>query len=188
MVGKKNIIFGFFFLIITAALGGTMVNKYEALYSEDGVNAVKQKDLGRLQNIKSNNYEEELDPIGADKLSKANTDGIMALNNWLNVKEEINTIKARPHAHGNLESLLNIVVGIWLAFIAVSRIFKQIISWIFIVGTVLHSGMMYLQYILDMGWAAQVNDTGIGPVLLLIGLLLAGIATIIGYKGKLVED
>lgn len=188
MVGKKNIIFGFFFLIFTASLGGVMVNKYAALYSEDGVNAVKQKDLGRLQNIKSNNYEEELDPISADKLAKANTDGLMALNNWLNAKEEINNIKARPHAHGNLESLLNIVVGIWLGFITISRLFKQIISWVFILGAVFHSGMMYLQYAFDMAWAGQVNDAGVGPILLLIGLLLAGIATIMGYDGKPAQD
>ncbi|MFO8026028.1 hypothetical protein [Thiohalophilus sp.] len=185
MVGKKNIVFGFIYLVFTAALGLVMVDKYE-----DYGAAVqdKQAAVGRLQQLQTNDFEEMLEPLSGAEIAKANTSGILSLNKLLNLESEIDGIKGGAHAHGNLESLLNIAVGVVLGFLAVNVIFKQVISWMFIVGTLLHSGMLYLGTVFGLGWANAILNTGIGPFLILIGLALAGIAAAMGYRGEPVKD
>ncbi|WP_455203396.1 hypothetical protein [Kaarinaea lacus] len=183
MIGKKNVVFGFLFLVITAALGPYMI-----LTQVPGVGdaqAKKQENVGRLQSLKANEFEEELEPLTAEAIAKANTDGILALNTLINAQQPIDLIKGGPHAHGNLEALLNIAAGIALCFIAISALFKQIISWIFILGTLLHSGVLFLVTMFQYEWAAAILNTGIGPVLILLGLLLTGVAALIGFKGEL---
>jgi uncharacterized membrane protein YgdD (TMEM256/DUF423 family) len=110
------------------------------------------------------------------------------LNTLINAEQPIDIIKGGPHAHGNLESLLNIAVGIALCFIALPGLFKQIISWIFIAGTLLHSGMLFLIALYQMELANTILNTGVGPALILLGLLLSGIAAAIGFKGEFVRD
>jgi hypothetical protein len=186
MIGKKNVVFGFLFLVITAALGPYMIINYQPGVGEAELK--KQESLGRLQNLKINNFEEDLDALSADAIAKANTDGILALNTLVNAEQPIDIIKSGPHAHGNLESLLNIAAGLALCFIAVSAVFKEIISWIFIVGALLHSGMLYLIAMFQLPLASTILNTGIGPALILLGLLLTGIAAAMGFKGELVRD
>jgi uncharacterized membrane protein YgdD (TMEM256/DUF423 family) len=153
----------------------------------DEAGADKQTDVGRLQQLKSDGFEEELEALTPEKIAKANTDGILALNKLINARQPIDLIK-NPHAHGNLEALLNIAVGIALFFIAVPVMFKQAISWIFILGTVLHSGAMYLAIVFQMEWAFAILGSGVGPALVLLGLLLAGIAAFMGMRGEVVTD
>lgn len=186
MIGKKNIVFGFLFLVVTAALGPYMAVEY--VPSVDEARAQKQTSVGRLQTLKADDFEEDLDPLPPEAIAKANTDGILALNTLINAEQPIAMIKGGPHAHGNLESLLNIVVGILLGLLAISTKFKQVISWVFILGTVLHSGSLYLIALFQLSWAVTVLNTGVGPVLILLGLLMAGVATIMGYKGQWVQD
>lgn len=185
MIGKKNIVFGFLVLVFTAALGPVMVMKYQDMGE---IQAQKQKDLGRLQELQANGYEENLEPLTADQIAQAGTAGILSLNSLNNAQAEVNAIKGGPHAHGNLEALLNIAVGLVLSFMVVSRWLKQLISWIFIVGTVLHSGMLYLGAIFRQSWAEQVLGTGVGPVMVLVGLFLMGIAALRGFEGRVVRD
>ena len=185
MIGKKNVVFGFIFLVFTAALGPLMVRMYNdvaAAMSE------KQTTVGRLQQLQESNFEEDLEALPADKLAKANTAGILTLNKLVNNHFEIDLIKGGPHTHGNLEALLNIIVGIVLCFIGVSARFKQLISWLFIAGAVLHSGMLYLSRVLHFGWAEMILNTGLGPVMILLGLLLTGIAAARGLDARLVRD
>lgn len=185
MIGKKNIVFGFIYLVFTAALGVVMVDKYEAY---GAAVQEKQSSVGRLQQLQTNNFEEMLEPLSGEQIAKANTSGILSLNKLLNLESEIDAIKGGPHAHGNLESLLNIAVGLVLSFLAVNVIFKQIISWIFIAGALLHSGMLYLGTVFGLGWANTILETGVGPFLILIGLALAGIAAAMGFRGEPVKD
>jgi len=185
MIGKKNVVFGFIFLVFSASLGPYMIVKY--MPEVDVAGAEKQDKLARLQQLKLDNFEEELEALTPEAIAKANTDGILALNRLGNARQPIDLIK-NPHAHANLEALLNIAVGITLCFVAVAPIFKQIISWVFILGTLLHSGAMYLAIVFEMGWAFAVLGSGIGPILVLIGLLLAGIAAFMGMRGELVKD
>ena len=185
MVGKKNVVFGFLFLVFSAGLGPLMILEYMPGVEEAG--AEKQEKVGRLQQLKLDNFEEDLEPLTPEAIAKANTDGILSLNKLGNARQPIDLIK-NPHAHGNLEALLNIAVGIALGFIAVSTLFKQIISWVFIAGTLLHSGAMYLAIVFQMGWAAAIMNTGIGAGLVLLGLLLAGVAAAMGMRAEVVKD
>ncbi len=179
MIGKKNIVFGFLYLVLTASLGPYMVLQLNSV--EQATNA-KHEALSRLEQFSANNFEENLQPMSADQIAKANTAALLALSKQLNAEDPIDAIKGGPHTHGNLESLLNIAVGVVLSLLVIPALFKQIISWMFIVGAVMHSGMLYLTVVFHIGWAGTLLGTGIGPVLILLGLLLAGIASIKGLK------
>jgi hypothetical protein len=185
MVGKKNIVFGFIFFAFTAGLGGVMVD----MYAEYGVAAgEKQVALGRLAQLKTDGFEEELEPLNAKQIAMANTDGILSISKLSNIESGIDYIKGGPHTHGNLESLLNIIAGFILCFISIAVWQKQLLSWGFIAGTVLHSGMMYLERVLGMAWAGQVLETGVGPVLILASLFFMGVAVAVGFKTEMVKD
>lgn len=182
MIGKKNIAFGFLYLVLTASLGPYMIVK---LFPERvAVLGEKQVTVGRLQSLKTNNFEEELEPLKPEQIAKANTEGVLSLNKLINIDDSRGLTKS-AHVHGNLEALLNIAAGLALCFIAVGRLFKQIISWLFIAGAVFHSGMMLLM-VNGIEWASKV--LAIGPFLVLAALLLIGIATLIGFKGEVVRD
>jgi hypothetical protein len=182
MIGKKNVVFGFIYLVFTAALGPYMITTY---FGDVGAAAAeKQAALSRLQDLRTNGYEENLEPLSAEQIAKANTDGILAINKLNNANAPIDDIKGGPHAHGNLEALLNIAVGIALGFIAVSAIFKQVISWVFLIGALVHSGGLYLNSMFGIGFLVGP----VGPILILLGLLLAGIAAWMGWQSEPVRD
>jgi len=185
MIGKKNIAFGFIYLVFTASLGIVMVDKYE----DFGKAAQeKQVSVGRLQALVSSEFEEELEPLNAMQIAKANTAGILGINKLNNTEAEIDAIKGGPHAHGNLEAVLNVIAGLTLCFIAAAAWMKQLISWLFIVGAIMHSGMLYLRTIFEFQWANTLLETGIGPFSILIGLLLIGVVSIKGFSNKVVAD
>lgn len=183
MIGKKNVVFGFFYLVLTAALGPYMV--VSMLPDVGAAQAEKQTKVGRLQQLKTNDFEEDLEPLADSKIIRANTDGILAVNKLINAQQPVDGMKGGPHAHGNLEAVLNIVAGIALCFIAVAPIFKQVISWIFIAGALLHSGSLYLLNF-GMDWAGMILP--IGPWLVLLGLVLIGIAAVMGFQSEPVKD
>ena len=185
MIGKKNIVFGFIFLSFTASLGAMMVNMYEEYGTVAGE---KQVAVGRLAQLKTDGFEEELEPLNAKQIAMANTDGILSMSKLSNVEFGIDYIKGGPHAHGNLEALLNIVVGFILGFVSIAVWQKQALSWGFIIGTLLHSGMMFLERVFGMAWAGKVLETGIGPVIILASLFFMGIAVAKGYKTEMVKD
>lgn len=185
MIGKKNIVFGFLFLVITASLGPYMVLNYGTWTK---ANQDKQPVLSELQTIKADSYEKDLEPISAEDLAKLNTEGLLMINRLINAETEIDFIKGGPHAHGNLEAVLNIIVGIVLGFLACKPIMKQIISWLFILGTLLHSGLLIFERVFFMEWASVLLNTGLGPVMILAGLLLTGIMAAKGFEGRLVKD
>ncbi len=179
MIGKKNIVFGFLYLVLTAALGPLMVN----MYADFGTAMVeKQQSVGRLQALQEGEFEEDLEPLSAEQIAKANTAGILGLNRLMNTEMPIDAIKGGAHAHGNLEALLNIVVGLVISMLAVAVWLKQLVSWLFIVGTVMHSGMLYLSVVFEFAWAETLLQTGIGPICILLGLLAAGGASFLGFK------
>jgi hypothetical protein len=189
MAGKKNIIFGFFYLLLTAALGPVMVIKH---FGADGpianAESAKQEKLGKLQQAVADNFEINLEPMKPVDIAKTNSHALLSLSSRLNAQAPVDAIKGGPHSHGNLEALLNIVIGLLLAFLVIPKAFKEVISWVFIAGALLHSGLLYLAIGLDMSWAGNLMVSWfgyLGPVLLLLGFILAGIATIIGFRGQL---
>lgn len=186
MIGKKNIVFGFLFLVLSAALGPYMVTQ---VFPEVGkAEQAKGELMAELALIADNDFEKDLEPVTADELARLNSRALLALNGEAKVEGVVDDIKGGPHAHGNLESLLNIAAGLTLCFIGVGALFKQLISWLFILGTLLHSGLLYLAIMFDQGWAWQVLGYGIGPIMLLVALLLTGLAAAIGFRGELVRD
>ncbi|MDH5180450.1 MAG: hypothetical protein OEY07_12335, partial [Gammaproteobacteria bacterium] len=78
-----------------------------------------------------------------------------------------------------------ILAGLTLCFIAVGRRFKQAISWVFIAGALLHSGLLYLSAF-GVEWFNFLRP--IGPVLVLLGLLMIGVAALIGFNSRPVAD
>lgn len=188
MIGKKNVVFGFLFLVITASLGPLMVFMYQDL---SAASADKQTALASLQALKAGNYETDpdtLDELTSKQLAQATADSVLAINRLDNAQFEIDYIKGGPHTHGNLESLLNIVVGVVLCFIAAPVLWKQIASWIFIIGALMHGGLLIFERVFMMSWASTLLKTGIGPAMILLGLLLMGILAARGFRGELVKD
>jgi len=191
MIGKKNIVFGFLFLVFSAGLGPYMVvYMYEdqAPGSFIDSSAKKQQNVGRLQELKTNEFEEDLEELEADAIAKANTDGVLAINQLKNAEFAIDFIKGGPHAHGNLEALVNIVVGVVLCFIAAAPLLKNIVSWMFILGTIMHSGMLYLERVFELSWATTALQTGVGPALILLGFLFMGILAWMGFENRFADE
>lgn len=187
MIGKKNVVFGFLYLVLTAALGPYMVTHLGPLADAQ---AAKQKALGALQSLSQEGYTDPrtLSPMSPGELARTNSRALLAMNDRINAQAPIDAIKGGPHAHGNLESLLNVAVGLTLCFTGVAVWFKQLISWVFIAGTLLHSGMLYLATMFGLPWAKAVLGTGAGPILILAGLLLAGLGAAAGLRSVPVRD
>jgi len=178
-----------FYLVLTAALGPIMIVQYAD--ARNAAESAKQQKVGTLQQAVTDGFEINLEPMKPMDVAKTNSHAILALSARMNSQAPIDAIKGGPHSHGNLEALLNIAVGIVLAFLAIPTVFKQVISWVFIAGALLHSGLLYLAIGLELPWAASLlgSPAGyLGPSLILIGLLLAGVAAVMGFKGQIVTD
>lgn len=177
MVGKKNIVFGFIYLVLTAALGPYMVDRFPEIINMEGD---KRTSMAELQLLAMNDFEdaETLDVLSAEELARLNTQAILAVNKAQNARLHHEQIKSGPHAHGNLEALLNIVVGLVLCVVVCSSLWKQVISWLFISGALLHSGMLYLRAF-DVAWANNLLGTGLGPIFIITGLLCTGVVVLI---------
>jgi hypothetical protein len=83
---------------------------------------------------------------------------------------------------------LKIAADLVLCFIAAGNLSIQLSSWAFILVTLLHSGLLYIFVIFEQTWAGQLLGPGIGPILILPGLLLNGITVATGFTGRIVED
>lgn len=189
MIGKKNVVFGFLFLALSAGLGPYMVT--QLLPTAGEAQNARITATGKLAEVVQGNYDdpETLTKIAPDKLAQLNAEAALGINKDINAHAPIDSVKGGPHAHGNLEALLNIVVGVVLCFVACKRAWmKQAVSWLFIAGTLLHSGMLYLAVVFEQAWAGQILNTAIGPIMILLGLVLAGIIAAMGFKGEIVKD
>lgn len=82
------------------------------------------------------------------------------------------------HAHGNLEGVLNILVGLFLGFVAIGARARLALSWGFIAGSWGHAGF----FILGNFWLPQIlayaKYGGVILILSLFGLLVA-----VAWKG-----
>jgi uncharacterized membrane protein YgdD (TMEM256/DUF423 family) len=174
MGGKKNVVFGLFYLVLTALLGPYMATTF--------FGPLQEAERAHTAAVSELNRAVEAGIEG--QIVQAQSDAILSLNRQQTAAEPIEHIKSGPHAHGNLEALLNIVVGILIGYLVVAPAWKETISWLFIGGAVLHSGMLYLGSVLGQGWAWGVLGTGIGPIMLLAGLLAAGVASVKGFEAR----
>ncbi len=182
MIGRKNIIFGFLFLVLTAALGPYMVKGVFPVVGE--ADAKRKAQMSELALAAESGFEKDLAPMTDGDIARSTANALVAVNAWLNARAPVDAIKGGPHAHGNLEALLNIAAGIVLIFLTVPVVVKQLISWLFILGTLLHSGLLYLAIVFEQPLAWQLLGYGLGPILLLIALLLAGAAAALGFRAE----
>ncbi len=79
------------------------------------------------------------------------------------------------HAHGNLESVLNILIGYLLCRLQLDAWLAKTVSVLLIVGALFHSGMLYLG---GFGYTFAFNLTPIGAISLISVMLLMGIGVI----------
>ena len=79
------------------------------------------------------------------------------------------------HVHGNLEGVINIVVGLFLGLIAVSEGYRLAASWLLIAGSWLHGGALVLS---NFGLEFLRMGLTVGAALLVLGVLsvLIGVA------------
>lgn len=161
MNGKINIVFGFIYFALTAVLGPTVLVPH--FYStQQTLQTAKQSVEKAKQEVQN---------------PAATAEALTSIFNYLNSEKHFGK---GAHTHGNLESLLNIVVGLLLMSLAIPSNFKALLSVIFLVGAVFHSGMLYLGGIFHMYWA--FNLTVIGAIAILTGLLGMCVASAIGIK------
>ncbi len=79
------------------------------------------------------------------------------------------------HAHGNLESVLNIVIGYLLCRLALEPGIAKSVSVLLIVGALFHSGMLYLAG-MGIGFAGML--TPVGGIAIITAMLLMGIGVL----------
>lgn len=188
LTSRITIAFGFLFLAASAALGPYMLLKLHP--TATAAQEARVEATGKLAEVAGANYDdpETLAPITADKLGRIVTEAVLSINREINARAPIDAVRSGPHVHGNLEALLNIAVGVALLFVRLPGAWmKPAIGASFVVGTLLHSGMLYLAVVFQQAWAGRILATGIGPVLILLGLVAAGLALAFGFKGEVVR-
>lgn len=171
MSGKINMVFGFFYLTLTAVLGPAYL--VPQLYANRAVLEEAGKAVSELQSSV------EAGPSGADLAGKDSAT-IAKVYEALK-RQHVNGKSA--HSHGNLEALLNIVAGFVLLTLSIPGSFRALLTILFLAGAVFHSGMLYLGMVFGVGWAFKLLL--LGEVSLLSGLALMGVAVIIGLKKPL---
>ncbi len=123
MIGKKNMVFGFFYFIATLGLG---------IY-------------------------------------------LAKINNAPGVTDAQKSILRAAHAHGNMESFLNIAIGYLLCRLQLNRGLAQVVSIALIAGAALHSGMLYLG---GLGYRGAFALAPIGAFSLVLTVLLMGVGVL----------
>ncbi len=79
------------------------------------------------------------------------------------------------HAHGNLESVLNIVIGYLLCRLSLEAWIAKTVSVLLIVGALFHSGMLYLA---GAGVGVAGTLTPIGGVSIIAAMALMGVGVL----------
>jgi len=185
-IAKVNITFGFLFFIFSAGIGPYMVSQIlDQTSNRNLASTAKLTALGKIQTLQSNGFKGDLDdePVLAN-VGTVLANGIRAINGEIVALDKFASLKT-AHAHGNLESILNIVVGLVLLFMTGPLIVRQCIGLTFVVGTILHSGLMYIVFYPPFNqpsWAMSLFQTGLGPILILIGLASMAVTTALWLK------
>ncbi len=94
-------------------------------------------------------------------------------------ESETHEMLVTAHVHGNLESVLNIVVGYILCQLEVSAGLAGFVSILFLVAAIFHSGMLYLT---GLGLGAAINIAPVGALSLITGIAMMAYLVAIGLK------
>ncbi len=141
---SRNIKSGLLLFMISILFGPFMVyNAFEAVGEARGAHGVALEELGAA----STAYEAAKGGEGAaaasEALSAASARATFAQADLAEVQARVNRLKV-SHSHGNLEGLLNVIVGLILGAVAIGVRAQTIISWGFVVGSWTHGGALVL--------------------------------------------
>lgn len=81
----------------------------------------------------------------------------------------LHEILGAAHAHGNLESFLNIVIGYIICQLEASSAILSVVSILLLIGAIFHSGMLYLT---GLGVSSAINIAVVGAISLVITMAL----------------
>ncbi len=87
-------------------------------------------------------------------------------------------IMRAAHAHGNLEAILNMIIGLLVDRLRTTDTMKQVISVSIILGTLLHSGILYILPLVPFAGKMTI----IGAVLIIFTMVATAIAVIRGME------
>lgn len=164
MNGKFNIVFGFLYFAFTAVLGPTM------LVPGKGETSRKLAAAGKVvEEVRAGN-------------DKSIAPSVVAVMDYLKAERSLGFVSGAAHAHGNLEALLNIVAGMVLLTLSIPAAYKTLLSLLFIIGALMHSGLLYLAAVFGIIWVA--GFTIIGAIAIVAGLILMAGAAVAGIKTK----
>jgi hypothetical protein len=177
---KKNVISGLLLFSISVLLGPYMME----VVSKDVLTPITTQNYRIVGGINKAlaAYEEIEDPLAlaasSDEIGvEAGKAAVASLKlkeaewQWGNV--------VFSHAHGNLEGLLNIAAGLVLAQLIIPALFREVISWLLILGSWGHAGLFIVANI----WFPQLLSYWIyGGALLILGLWALTIAVILHIR------
>ena len=86
---------------------------------------------------------------------------------------------SHAHSHGNLESVLNILIGYILCQLEASSGLLHAVSILLLIGAIFHSGMLYLS---GLGVGLALNLAPIGAISLVITMALMVYVIAVGFK------
>ncbi len=94
-------------------------------------------------------------------------------------EDPLHDLLGAAHAHGNLESFLNIVIGYLLCQLDISAGLAQAVSILLLIGAIFHSGMLYLT---GVGVGFAINLAPIGAISLVITMAMMIYVVAVGFK------
>lgn len=162
---KRNIISGLLLFSLSVLLG-----PYMTMFSGEDRGPARDAMATAIEKV------DEALGAGAGDLASTNAKALMAQAALDRANGPRNSSKV-AHAHGNLEGILNIVVGLFLGLVAVSATYRLAASWLLIVGSWLHGGALVLG---NMGLGFMYNALTVGGFILLLGIF----AVVIGVLWK----
>jgi|GEM_PF-3208164 len=189
---RQNIIAGLLLFLITISLGPYMMRglkneealvdaqtelmqSFAALRASE--NAISMRDAGGG----------EADDISEQSAPKLQDVSALALAATRATRAHVNYTFANfrrdnvtfTHAHGNLQGMLNILVGLFLGKLAVHAIARQLLSLGFIAGAYGMAGSAFLGNMLGQVWALQFMIYG-GAILI---ASIAGLLLVVLFRG-----
>lgn len=91
----------------------------------------------------------------------------------------VHEILGAAHAHGNLESVLNILIGYIICQLEAASGLANVVSILLLIGAIFHSGMLYLT---GLGIGGAINIAPLGAISLIVTMALMAYLVAVGFK------
>ena len=186
---NKNVLSGLLLVAISILIGPYLMGPF----SEEVYGPAKIKVFTEARELQGAlaGYEE-----AADEAAKAEAADVVAIGAGKTTIEglKFGQIDDRwgnfkfSHAHGNLQGILNILVGLVLAQLVIAVKFREVISWLFIAGSWGHAGFFIVGNFLvtenrELGFFF-LSNAKFGGGLLILGLWLLLVAVIMHMRAE----